>query len=185
EFLHWLWKQERTLDRFGKGSGCKLLLGNDDSESVLNKQSSTAALLRFAALREWDENCSATRHENIGHRIVAGLRNRKLCACQCCHQIGHKAFNNNAVHSTDPLEPLEFNWLGVAAGEHEPASRCQRGIGFGENCRFQQLVSHGTAACRNNNVSVRSGLIIQWWRIGSDDPAVNDHRFDLIRERKG
>src|SRR5690606_13651496 len=29
------------------------------------------------------------------------------------------------------------------------------------------------------------GLIVRWWRIGSDDPAVYDHRFDLIRERKG
>src|SRR5690606_35210689 len=184
EFLHWLRKRNRKVDRFGKRIGRKLLLRNDDSPSVLSKQSSTAALLSFAALGKRDENCSATSHENICNRIIAGLGNGELGTRQCCRQIGNRALNNNAVHSAELLEALEFIWLGVATGEREPARRCQRGLGFGQKCRFQQLVSHSAAACRNDNVSLRSGLIVEW-RTGSDDPAVSDHRLNMIGEGEG
>src|SRR5690606_23900281 len=147
EFLHSLRKRKRTVDRFGERIGRKLLLRNDDSPSVLSKQSSTAALLSFAVLGKWDENCSATSHENICNRIIAGLGNGELGTRHCCRQIGNRALNSNAVHAAELLKPLELIWLGIAAGEREPAGRCQRGTGFGENCRFQQLVSHGAAAC--------------------------------------
>src|SRR5690606_41854169 len=91
----------------------------------------------------------------------------------------------NAVHSAELLEALEFIWLGVATGEREPARRCQRRTGLSQDCRFQQLVPYSAAACRHNHVSLRSSLPIQGWRIGSDDPAINDHRLNMNGEGKG